>query len=384
LATLDITALIEEEKLDEAETTVNQGLAEYPNNANLLYNLAVIQHLKKQDAEAKETALKALFYAPEDDQIRLFLAERSLEADLAQEAMSRILEVSPEGRQSARGQTLLGAIQTQMNNWPEAEKAFRAALELGAPEALVKSSLAYVLFRQNRMEEGSQFLKEADAERQKSETSLRQIAECYLALGNAQEAKRIVYSLSPEKQNDARLWSVIGRAELTLLAFGEAESTFTRALACPNSTPWNLVEYANMLFAAQREDEALQKALEAEEKITARGERITNPHLYNLLATLYARRNQLHLAQQYLQQSLDVDFSQTKVRSLLDKLNTTATQPEPLVPAEEPILEEIPGDESDMPPSDDGTPPFEDPLLDPSLGLETLPVEEPILESTEP
>ena len=177
---------------------------------------------------------------------------------------------------------------------------------------------------------------------------------------------------------------MIGRAELTLLAFGEAESTFTRALACPNSTPWNLVEYANMLFAAQREDEALQKALEAEEKITARGERITNPHLYNLLATLYARRNQLHLAQQYLQQSLDVDFSQTKVRSLLDKLNTTATQPEPLVPAEEPILEEIPRNESAMPPSDDGTPPFEDPLLDPSLGLETLPVEEPILESTEP
>lgn len=318
--TIDITGLIEANQLDEAVTQVNASLAEHPANADLLYNLATIYKLQKKWDAAKTAADKALSIAPADDEIITLLAELALDNGQTQEAWDKISKVSEKGKKSPAVQSIEGSVFSQMGNWQQAEIAFRTALELGSPESMAKASLAFVMIRQNRMDEGKKLLQEADNSRQKSENASRQIAECYLALGNGQEAKRIAYSLNPDKQNDARLWSVIGRADVMLLSFGEAESTFTRALACPNTTPSNLIEYANMLFAAQREDEALQKALEAEEQLKSHNENAHNPLLYNLLATIYAKKGQVNLAQQYLEQSLLIDSNQIKVKELIDRI----------------------------------------------------------------
>ena len=293
---IDISGLIESNQLDEALNQVNLSLAEHPSNPDLLYNLAVIYRMQKKLQDAKNTAQKALSFAAADDGIILLLADLALDSGQTQDAWDKISQISENGKKTAKAQAILGSIQSQMGNWQQAEISYRAALELGYPESMGKASLAFVLIRQNRMDEGKQLLQEADNSRQKSENTLRQMAECYLALGNGQEAKRIAYSLNPDKQNDARLWSIIGRADMMLLSFGEAESTFTRALSCSNANPSNLLEYASMLFAAQREDEALQKALEADEQLRNRNENAHSPLLYNLLATIYAKKGQINLA----------------------------------------------------------------------------------------
>jgi tetratricopeptide (TPR) repeat protein len=331
--TVDVTQLVDDERYDEAVTLLEQALTDHPTNPDLLYNLASVEYLQNKLSQARDTALKALAYAQNDDGILLLLAEIALDVGRVQEAWDRLLALSQEGRQSANAQLLLGSLHAQQQEWAQAEEAFRIANQLGAPAAMVKASLAYVLLQQQKNVEGQAVLTDADAMLKKSENALRQIAECYLLLKNGQEAKRIAYSLHPEQQNDARLWSIIGRANLLMLSFGEAESAFTRALASQNTTPWNLVEYAVMLVSANREDEALQKAVEAEELLNQSLTRVTNPAIYNLLATIHAKQGQAIAAQQYLERSLAVEPNQPKVQELLFQLT------EPV--SSEPALEEV-------------------------------------------
>ncbi|MBD3265592.1 tetratricopeptide repeat protein [bacterium] len=325
--TIDVTPLIQQGDLAEAETILQEALTQHPGQPDLLYNLACVQRRQKQYSQARSSALKVLSFNPGDDQAILLLAQLELDMGKIQKAWDRLVQLSQQGRQSAKGQILIGSVHAKMGNWIEAEDAFRAALDLGASTALAKSSLAFVMLKLGQTQSGEQWLQEAETAPNQSESSLRQMAECFLVLGNAQKAKAIVNQLNPESKSDAQLWSILGRAELMQMAFGKAESMFTRAIAAPNSTPWNLVEYATMLFAAQREDEALQKALEAEKKLNTMPEPINKPSLYNLLATIYARRGQILLAQQYLEQSLQTDFNQTRVKELLDKIQKQTAAP---------------------------------------------------------
>ena len=113
---------------------------------------------------------------------------------------------------------------------------------------------------------------------------------------------------------------------MKLLNFGDAETAFTRALACPNTSPWIQVQYAEMLYASQREEEALAQATDAEMRIAKLNNPARNPSLYNLLATLYAKHGQTLLAQRYLNQSYQIDPSQSQIQEILNKI-TTAQEP---------------------------------------------------------
>ena len=332
LKQIDITSLVEQGKLDEAASQLTRHLAEYPNDADLLYNLAVIQKLKGNLDTAERTLKKVISLSANDDAANFLLVEINIATGNIQTAWDRFNNLSESFRKQSRAQHTLGVIHAMLGNWQNAEGCFRTAIQLEKDFNAAKAALAFVVCKQGRLEEGKAFLLEAGGLVNNSPNALVQIAECYLMLGQAQKARDIARNLIENNSSDAKLWTLIGRAEMILLNFGESESAFTRALTSPNSTPWTQVQYAEMLFAAHREDEALSQAIDAETHISSLKLPIRNPSLYNLLATLYAKNGQILMAQQFLNRSYQIDPKQIKVRQLLEEISnaqngTAATNP---------------------------------------------------------
>jgi len=246
-----------------------------------------------------------------------------LETGDVQSAWDTFIKVSESSRNSARGQFIRGIIHAGMGDALQAEEALRAAIALGHETATTLSALAFVLQKQEKTDEARKLLSQAETLPVTLDGQL-QTAEAYLATGDAKKAQEIAQQLQQQYPDDAQVLTLRGKAETALLRFGEAESAFTRAIASPNASPWSKVAYAEMLFAAQREDEAFARATEAEEQLNElhrlSGEPIREPALYNLLATLHARRGQNILAHKYLNLSLQADPMQPKVRELVQKL----------------------------------------------------------------
>ncbi len=322
LSVIDITPYIEEDNLNEAARILLKAQIEHPNDADLLYNLAVVRRLQGKITDAKNMIEKAHQLAPDKDAIKMLMAEILLEIGNAEAAWDYFQTVSEEGRHRSHSQYILGSIYAQMQDWQQAQGCFQAAIELDQRNTTAKAALAIVLVNLGKENQAEAILAEIENPPGKSLQATKQIAEAYLALGDAKKAYDLAYPLTNEYSMDAELWSLIGRAELILLHFSEAESAFTRCLASTNANPWNRVEYAEMLFAAKREDEALAQATEAETTLERSGIPIKNPKLYNLLATLYARRGQMLLAHKYLKKSLQIDQTQHQVKELLTKITT--------------------------------------------------------------
>lgn len=319
--TLDVGELLKKGDYQAALVQLSGALVENPRDANILYNLALVQRQMGKTEDARRTLSKAQSYAPNDDNITLLLAETTLDRGNEQMAWDEFVKLSEPGRQTHRAQYIKGIIHSRMGDYPQAEAAFRTAALLGEKNPTNHAALAFAVIKQGRVEDGRKILQEAEAMPSPSIDARHQIAESYLAMGDAKKAQEIALALQKERPGDARILTLLGKAEMILLRFGEAESAFTQALSAPNATPWTQVSYAEMLFAAQREDEALAKAIEAEEKLILTGEPVRNPALYNLMATLYARKNQPLLARKYLNLSLQVKPLQPKVVELLRKMD---------------------------------------------------------------
>lgn len=332
--TINVNSLVAQGKLDEAANEITRALAEYPNHADLLYNLATIQRLQGNFDTAQRTLSKVLAGAPNDDDANYLMTEILIDSGKVQEAWDRFHTISESFRQKARPQYTLGIINSLMKKWQNAENCFRAAIGLGDNSASVKSALAFAACKQDRQEEGKAYLMEAETAPGSTPESMSQIAECHLLLEQAQKARDIAQKLTQQRPNDARYWSLLGRAEMKLLNFADAEIAFTRALACSNATLWIQVHYAEMLFAANRENEALAQAANAETRVAAMKIPLLDPALYNLLATLYAKSGQIELAKRFLNRSLQIDPAQTQINEILRKFSSNRISAQDTPPPE--------------------------------------------------
>lgn len=328
VVTVDVTSLIQQGNYQDAANQLIQSLAKHPNNPDLLYNLAAVQRLQGKIFDARRTIDKAYTADLDDNDINLLRVELTLDAGRTQEAWDQFNAMSQEGRRTVRAQHTLGVIHASMGNWQTAEGSFRAAIGLGDESPSAKAALAFVILKQGRIDEGKKLLEEAESQNDNSSNTLRQLAESYLMIGEADKALDLAQQLIERSDNDARNWSLTGRAQVILLRFGEAESSFTRAITLPNYTLWTRVQYAEMLFANRREDEALAQAIEAERQLKDMNLPVTNPSLYNLLATLYARNGQLLLAQKFLDLSFQVEKRQKNVNALVHQLTEYIENPQ--------------------------------------------------------
>ncbi|MBN2329866.1 MAG: tetratricopeptide repeat protein [Candidatus Omnitrophica bacterium] len=318
---IDVNPLLAEGKLEEAAQEITRALAEYPNNVDLLYNLASIQRLQEKLDTARATLTKALSIKPDDDDANFLLTEILIQIGKVQEAWDRFHMLSDMYRRRPLAQYTLGVIHARLGNWQNAEGCFRAAVELGDKTAAAKSALAFVTCKQGRLNEGRAYLTEAETADDPTPAAMSQMAESYLILEQVQKARDIARQLTQRYPSDAHYWALLGRTEMKLLNFADSESAFTRALTCPNANPWVQIQYAEMLYASHREDEALAQATDAETQISRMNLPILNPSLYNLLAALYAKNDQMLLAQRFLNRSLQIDPTQPRIREILQKLS---------------------------------------------------------------
>ncbi len=317
-----IQELIAQNRLDEAQERLRSALIQNPRNADLHYNMSVVQRLQGNLVKARSSASKAFSYAPNDPEVKLLMVEYALEFGETDEALDLYHSLPSEIRVTPRALSIHGILLSQQRKWQQASIAFQNAIDQGSQDPATYAALANSLIQQGEVDQAKTYLQKAESLNPNESDSIRQIAECYLALTDAKKARDLAMPIANDRPNDARIWSLIGRTEMILLRFRESESAFTRALAAPNATPWHKVDYAMMLFAAQRESEALKQAASAESRLAADSIRIHNPALFNLLATLYARDSQWLMANKYLTQSIQVNPNQPKVRELLAKVQT--------------------------------------------------------------
>lgn len=325
--TLDVRPLIEAGEYAQAEEQLTRALIQAPRNPDVLYNLAMVQRLQGQDDVAVRTVQRALDRAPDDDALLLLLCELQLDSGQISAAQTTYNQISQQGRSLARAQMIQGVLSVTMNDLIQAEAAFRTAIGLASEDWTAQAALAFVLIQQGRPDSAKPILDAMPAAEELPADAIRQLAECFLLLGDPQQAVEVLNTLSAEQINDASLWTLKGRALIPQMRFDEAESFFQRALAAPDASPVHRMQYAQMLFAAQREDDALSEAIRAEEELVQSQITIHDPALYNLMATLYARRGQILLAHRYLNQSLDIDRNQPRVIELIQQLREAPQQP---------------------------------------------------------
>lgn len=77
-----------------------------------------------------------------------------------------------------------------LNNWKEAEVATRQALFFSPVDPQLKSSLARIVMRQQRLHEGIQLLQQASGLKPDDKSIHRELADAYTAAGNLDEAQR--------------------------------------------------------------------------------------------------------------------------------------------------------------------------------------------------
>jgi Flp pilus assembly protein TadD len=117
-------SLIEEEKLDAAETCFRKLCAVHPDLSAALFNLGTVLVLKRQDQEA----------------LKMFISVLKLEGD-AIDAMNEI-----------------GLIHYRAQRFAEAEFTFRDALFIDENDSRILNNLGVVCFVQKRYAEGETFL----------------------------------------------------------------------------------------------------------------------------------------------------------------------------------------------------------------------------------
>ena len=240
--------------------------------------------------------------------------------------------MSRKTQRSARAQAILAVIQAHRGQWMDAEKNYHTAAELGDRSVVTRASIAFVSIKQGRIEEGKAYLKEAEALPNPSQDGLRQIAECYPRIGERPAGAGTgfgTFSKPPERR--AGLVAVGPRGDDSAAGFRKRKARSRALWLLRTSHPGRKWNTRSCCSPAQREDESLTLAIETEAELEQQNEPIRNPALYNLMATLYARREQLLMAHRYLQKSLQVDPRQPRVRALLNKvtLNANAPTPEP-------------------------------------------------------
>lgn len=326
---LDVNSLVEAGDIAAAIDRVSEALRDDSRNVDLLYNFALLQRIEGDYDEAKRNARRALELSPDDSEVMLLMAELNLLQGDSTAALESLNQLNNTQRNKPRALYLASLIHMRQGDWRQAEASLRNARSSGDDSALTQAALAYVLIKQSETDQARGLLEQAEASAAGRGDAVKQIAECYLEFGQAQKALQLAQSMNPEERRDADLWALIGRAQLALLNLGEAESAFTRALVCPNAGPEHRIQYAEMLFAAEREDEAMTHALKAESDILGEGRAMRTPSLYNLLATLYARRGQILPAHKYLSLSLQIDPTQPKAAEILQRLESgSSSEPE--------------------------------------------------------
>jgi tetratricopeptide (TPR) repeat protein len=152
---------------------------------------------------------------------------------------------------------------------PEAEKAYRRAMELRKTWALPPAALGLMLVRTpGREKEAEPFLRRALELDSKNLPAAVALAELRTRAGDAAESVKLLRLAAELKPDDASLWASLGVTEAWAKESSAALKSFERALALDPSEVEARVGRADLLFVLGERERALEdlRALEAKAK----------------------------------------------------------------------------------------------------------------------
>jgi tetratricopeptide (TPR) repeat protein len=158
----------QQKQYDKAYNLLNVGLAEFPDQKNLLYT-------------------------------RALMAGRMGKSDVVEADLKKLLSVDPDNIEAlnALGYTLLA----NPNRYADAEKYLEKALSLAPDEAVVIDSYGWLLFKRGDLMKALGYLEKAYSKQHENEIAVH-LAEVLWELGKRDDAEKLVNKAMKETPND--------------------------------------------------------------------------------------------------------------------------------------------------------------------------------------
>ena len=226
------------------------------------------------------------------DPVKLFERAQSAHArgefDKALELYDQAIKVRPEFPEAEfqRGNVLVS-----LAHMPEAEAAFRRAIQLKKNWSLPYSALGALLFRNGRDREAEPIFREALVADPQDNVALRILSEIRLRAGDAKEGLELARRATRDEAAPASAWIVLVKAERANGDKGAAKVTLDRMISDAPGNLAALIERADLL-TEEKNYEAAVADLKAADKLKS-GDKL----ILSRLAFVYQQAGKLELAQ---------------------------------------------------------------------------------------
>jgi tetratricopeptide (TPR) repeat protein len=224
------TGEVQKASIDKAIAEFQAILALQPNDSYSALWLARLYRFENEHGEAEKVLRSVLQHEPDNEQALEQLSQLLMDAGRSQEAVT-LLSQAAEDSSSPDLYDMLGDAYSQQKDWPQAEEAYRKAIEQEPDEPTHRQGLAQALIAQNKYRDAlAQFKKLSELQPATAENYVR-MAEIYRRLGQfdqAQSSLQRAKELAPGNlqvlYNEALLYEDQGQ-------YGEAIKILTDAIA---------------------------------------------------------------------------------------------------------------------------------------------------------
>jgi len=279
--------------------------------------LAAIDTLEGNRALARQKLKNVLDKNPKDMAARLLDARVLLldnkRTDALAEATSIVTE-EPMSPQAEPAYMLIGAVQTSLDNYDDAVKAYKEVLSRNSSPLDAQLALAALYLRTRQFDQAMSSVQLAETIQPKNPVARSLRVRILMSEGKMAEAKTELANLQKDFPNAPAVLVLVGTQQAADKQYDAARATFTKAL---QMAPTSIDAAAGLISV----DLASGKKADALARMEAGLKTVTpTSDLMVLAARTYAATGDLAKAEEYLNKAVDLDPARLEAYMLLGQL----------------------------------------------------------------
>jgi tetratricopeptide (TPR) repeat protein len=279
--------------------------------------LAAIDTIEGQRASAHEKLKQVIDKYPKDMAARLLNARVLLLDGKPEDALAQanaIVTEEPTSPQAGATYMLIGAVQTSLDRYDEAIKAYEEVLRRVTQPLPAQIALSALYLKTRNFDKAMTAVQSAEVIQPKNPIARALTVRILLAQGKNSEAKIELASLQKDYPNAVPVLTLTGAQQLTERQFDAARATFTKALQL---APNNLEAAAGLVtvdLASGRKADAVAR-MEAGLKAGT-----PTSDMLVLAARTYAASGDMAKAEEYLNKAVEAEPARLEAYMLLGQL----------------------------------------------------------------
>ncbi|HUL72425.1 MAG TPA: tetratricopeptide repeat protein [Vicinamibacterales bacterium] len=306
-------------KLPEARKVLSGLAADTKSFAVATIRLASLDAMEGNRAQAHEKLRSVTDRYPKDMLARLLDARLLLmdgKRDDALKAATAIVTDDPNGRESADAYLLIGGIQTSLDKYDEAVRAFEEVSKRQARPLAAQVALAALYMKSGALDKAMTYVQQAQAIDPKNPQARSLRIRILLMQGKASDAKTELASLQKDFPNTPGVLLLVAAQQVAERQYDAARATYTRILqVVPNNAEAGAGLVAIDLASGHKAD--------AVTRVEATLKRAPTSDNLILAARTYAAAGDLTKAEDALRKAVDADPARLEAYVLLGQLYAT-------------------------------------------------------------